>query len=96
MKSVWLLDLGADVHVMTIDEWERLEKPELIESNVVWKTASGEDLEAVGKIKVRGFLAGERVEFQAILATKVQVIAQRHQVERRRVLSCDGGRRQLP
>ena len=52
--SVWLLDSGADVHVMTIDEWERLGKPGIIESDVVLKTASGE------------------VEFEAILATKVQ------------------------
>ncbi len=78
---------------MTIDEWERLGKPKLIESDAALKTASGEDLGAIGKINVRGFLDGQRVEFEAILATKVltQALAQRHQVGRRRVLSCDGG-----
>ncbi len=36
------------------------------------KTASGEDLGAIGKIKVRDCLDGQRVEFEATLATKVQ------------------------
>ncbi len=67
MKSAWLLDSGEDVHVMmTIDEWEGLGKPKLIDSDVVLKTASGEDLGASEKIKVRGFLDEQRVEFEAI------------------------------
>ncbi len=49
IKSVWLLDSGADVHEMTLEEWERLGKQEIIESDVVLKTASGADLEAIGK-----------------------------------------------
>ena len=43
-----------------------------METQVVLKAASGEDLGAIGKIKVRGFLDGQKVEFEAILATKVK------------------------
>jgi hypothetical protein len=35
-------------------------------------TASGEDLGAIGKITVRGFLEGQKAEFEAIAATKVR------------------------
>ncbi len=41
-------------------------------------TASGEDLGATGKITIRRFPEGQKVEFQAIVATKVK----------KRLLSC--------
>ncbi len=91
MRSVWLLDSGADVHVMTKEEWERFGRPKLVESGVALKTASGEDLEAIGKIRVRGFLDGQRVELEAILATKVQRCLLSGIKLRRRVLVWDGG-----
>ncbi len=71
MKYVWLLDSGADVHVLTIGAWEGCGKPRLIESDVALKAASGEDLGAIGKIKVRGFLDGQRAELETAQATKV-------------------------
>ncbi len=58
--------------MMTLQEWERTGKPEITESDVLLKTAIGEDLEAIGKIKVRGYLDGQRVEFEAMLAEDVQ------------------------
>ncbi len=58
MKSARLPDSGADAHVMTIDEWERCGKPRLTESDFALKTASGEDLGTIGKVKVRGWATG--------------------------------------
>ena len=44
----------------------------LTETKVKLTTASGEDLGAFGTVKVRGFLNGQRVEFEAVVATKAQ------------------------
>ena len=44
----------------------------LTETKVKLTTASGEDLGALGTVKVRGFLNGQRVEFEAVVATKAQ------------------------
>ncbi len=50
--SEWLLDTGADVHVMTMVEWRRLGEPMLTETKVKLTKASGEDLGALGTVKV--------------------------------------------
>ena len=42
----------------------------LTETKVKLTTASGEDLGALGTVKVRGFLSGQRVEFEAVVARK--------------------------
>ncbi len=70
--SEWLLDTSADGHVMTMVEWRRLGQPMLTETKVKLMTASGEDLGALGTVKVRAWLNGHQVEFEAVLATKAQ------------------------
>ncbi len=44
----------------------------LTETKVKLTTASGEDLGALGIVKVRGFLSGHRVDFEEVVATKAQ------------------------
>ena len=70
--SKWLLDTEADFQVMTMVEWRRLGEPMLTETKVKLTTASGEDLGALGTVKVRGCLKGQRVDFEAVVATKAQ------------------------
>ncbi len=43
-----------------------------MDTPIVLGTASGEDRGAIGKITVRGFLEGQKVEFEAIVAAKVK------------------------
>ena len=70
--SEWLLDTRADVHVITLAEWRRLGQPTVTETKVKLTTASGEDLGAVGTVRIRGHLEGHKVEFEAVVATKVK------------------------
>ena len=50
--SEWLLDTGADVHVTTLAEWRRLAQPTVTETKVKLTTASGEDLGAIGTVRI--------------------------------------------
>ncbi len=45
LVSEWLLDTGADVHVMTMIEWRRLGEPMLTETKVKLTRQAGRVLE---------------------------------------------------
>ena len=70
--SDWLLDTGADVHVMPAAEWRRLGCPALETTSVVLGSASGENLEAIGALKVRAWADDQKVELDVIVAERVK------------------------
>ena len=52
----WLFDTGTDAHVMPKCVWEQFGEPTLQTTNVSLRGATGQDLEAMGEVQVRGFI----------------------------------------
>ena len=70
--STWLLDTGADVHVMTEAEWRRMGCPALQKTTTKLNTTSGEDLDVLGQVRVQFELQGYIIELDAIVSSKAK------------------------
>ena len=62
----WLLDTGAGFHVMTEGVWKSLGSPPLRSSSARLRGADGNDLDAIGILRVRGFAGPHRFQFDAV------------------------------
>ena len=66
--TTWLVDTGADAHVMLKCVWQQLGEPTLQTITVTLRGADGQDLGATGEVQVRGFIRKVKVQFTAAVA----------------------------
>ena len=69
LTSEWYLDRDEEYNVITEKEWHKIGRPKIYKTRMCLTTSCGEDIGVRGKVRVRCYLEGNRMEFTAFLVT---------------------------